>query len=46
MTFNTLAMPAPPGITKMELKRGSKVYYDFDGMYAEIWFDLQVLKNI
>ena len=42
MTFNTLALPAPPGITKMELKRGTKVNYEFEGMYKEIWSDLQV----
>ena len=42
MTFNTLAMPAPPGVTKMELQRGSKEEYDFEGMYKEIFFDLQV----
>ena len=36
MTFNTLAMPAPPGVTKMELQRGSKEEYDFEGMNKEI----------
>ena len=42
MTLNTLALPWDPYITKMELKRGSKEYYDFEGMFKEIWFDIQV----
>ena len=42
MTFNTLALPWDPYITKMELKSGSKELYDFEGMFKEIWFDLQV----
>ena len=43
MTFNTLTLPDwAPYITKMELKRGSKENYDFEGMFKEIWFDTQV----
>ena len=42
MTFNALALPWDPYITKMELKSGSKEFYDFEGMFKEIWFDLQV----
>ena len=35
-------MPAPPGVTKMELQRENKEEYDFEGMNKEILFDLQV----
>ena len=45
MTFNTLALPWDPYITKMELKSGSKEFYDFEGMFKEIWFDLQVTST-
>ena len=43
MTFNIMAMgPWDPYITKMNLKRGSKVNYDFEGLFKEIWVDAQV----
>ena len=42
MTFNMMALPLGPYTTKMELKRGSKEYYDFKGVFKEIWLDLQV----
>ena len=42
MTFNLEALPWDPYITKMELKEGSKEYYDFEGMFKEIWVDIQV----
>ena len=39
--------PWKPYITKMNLKSGSKVNYDFDGFFKEIWIDAQVRnKNI
>ena len=45
MTFNILSLPLGPYTTKMELKRGSKEYYDFKGVFKEIWFDLQVTST-
>ena len=48
MTFNIMVMgPWKPYITKMNLKSGSKVNYDFEGFFKEIWIDAQVRnKNI
>ena len=48
MTFNIMVMgPWKPYITKMNLKSGSKVHYDFEGFFKEIWIDAQVRnKNI
>ena len=37
--------PWKPYITKMNLKSGSKVNYDFDGFFKEIWIDAQVRNN-
>ena len=45
MTFNILSLPLGPYTTKMELKRASKEYYDFKGVFKEIWFDLQVTST-
>ena len=44
--LNTVSLPEPPFITKLEPKRGNKLEYEFEGMFAEIFLDLQVLMLI
>ena len=40
--FNTVSLPEAPFITKVEPKSGNKLEYEFEGMFAEIFLDLQV----
>ena len=44
--LNTVSLPEAPFITKVEPKSGNKLEYEFEGMFAEIFLDLQVLMLI
>ena len=44
--FNTVSLPEAPFITKVEPKIGNKLEYEFEGMFAEIFMDLQVFMLI
>ena len=40
--LNAVSLAEAPFITKVEPKRGNKLEYEFEGMFAEIFLDLQV----
>ena len=42
MMFKIMALPWAPYISKVELKSNSKIYYEFEGWFKEIWLELQV----
>ena len=40
--LKAVSLPEAPFITKVEPKIGNKLEYEFEGMFAEIFMDLQV----
>ena len=44
--LNTVSMPEEPFITKVEPKRGNKLEYEFEGMFADIFLELQVCITV
>ena len=43
--FKIVTLPSPPYITKMESLNPSKTEFKMEGLFAEVWFNLQYVMN-